>query len=209
MPLNTVFLPPATPSKKLLVVLHGRGDSHQGFTWLPRALGFTDLGYLLVDAPDDWYGGFSWYDLPPRQLAGILRSRDLLDELFAKLLAEGWSTDQMALFGFSQGCLMTLEWGARSEHALAAYVGVSGYVYNPAELWEEMHPQARREDWLVTHGRQDEVLPFSETEDQVAWLKSMGLPITFRAYDKTHTIDPEHELAAIRAFLAERLGLKS
>lgn len=204
--LDTYAIAPRVASDRLLVVLHGRGDSHAGFTWLPSALGLDGLGYLLVDAPDPYYEGFSWYDLPPHQAPGVTRSRRLLDQLFAELVTRGQDPAKTALLGFSQGCLMALEWGGRSELALAAYVGISGYILDPDALLKELRPHARRGDWLVTHGRYDAVLPYRTTESQVRVLQAGGWPLRFEALSKDHTIVPE-EIEVVRSFLAERLGL--
>ena len=43
-------------SKQLMVVLHGLGDSCAGYRWLPSLLGLPWMNYLLVDAPDSYYG---------------------------------------------------------------------------------------------------------------------------------------------------------
>ncbi len=203
--LHTVSIPARVPSDRLLVVLHGRGDSHQGYLWMQDALACPWLGLLLVDAPDPYFTGYSWYDLPPNQGPGVLRSRGLLDALFAELDGAGQRPEHTALLGFSQGSLMTLEWGARQPRPLAAYVGLSGYVLDPAALLRERHPQANREAWLVTHGRVDDVLPFATSAAQVQTLVAGGLPVRFEAYNKDHTIIPP-ELASVRAFLTERLA---
>lgn len=204
--LDTYPIASKRPSDRLLVVLHGRGDSHAGFTWLPDALALDGLGYLLVDAPDPYYEGFSWYDLPPNQAPGVARSRRLLDQLFAGLVASGQDPAKTALLGFSQGCLMALEWGGRSELALAAYVGISGYILDPTALLASLQPHARRPDWLVTHGTWDGVLPHATTAAQVRVLQAGGWPLRFESFPKDHTIVPE-EIAVVRAFLAERLAL--
>ena len=57
--LNTELIPAAeADSKWLMVVLHGLGDSMDGFRWLPRALDNPRLNLLLVNAPDDYLNGF-------------------------------------------------------------------------------------------------------------------------------------------------------
>ena len=45
----------------------------------------------------------------------------------------------------------------------------------------------------MTHGFQDDVLPHDTTKEQIEELKAAGMPIDFRSYDKTHTIDPDLE----------------
>ncbi len=206
--LSCDWVPAPTPSGKLLVVLHGRGDSSQGFHWMPGAFGFRELNYLLVNAPDEYFGGKSWYALPPDHAPGVLRSRGLLDRLFGELLEQGYEPAEIGLLGFSQGCLMTLEWGARSALALGAYVGISGYCLDATTLLAERSPSCTAESWLITHGRYDEVLDYETTRQQIAELKRGGFALRFETYDKGHTIDPEDELPALRSFLAERLGVR-
>ena len=205
--LRSHFIPARTPTGKTLVVLHGRGDSHRGFLWLPEALGFTDLAYLLVDAPDPYFGGYSWYDLPPRQGPGVMRSRGLLDQLFQELVSADRAPENTAVLGFSQGCLMALEWGTRTELPLAGYVGISGYCYHAEAIAREASAVGRRARFLVTHGTEDDLLPFDTTEQQIQLLQAQGFDIDFHAYAKTHTIDDADELPVIRSFLRERLQL--
>ena len=206
--LSCDWVPAPTPSGKLLVVLHGRGDSSQGFHWMPEALAFRELNYLLVNAPDDYYGGRSWYALPPDQASGVLRSRDLLDRLFDELLTQGYAPAEIGLLGFSQGSLMTLEWGARSALALGAYVGISGYCLDAARLLAERSHSCSVQSWLITHGRHDDVLDHESTRQQIAELERGGFRLRFETYAKGHTIDPRDELPAVRRFLADRLGVR-
>jgi len=203
--LRCEFAAPENPSGKLVVVLHGRGDSSKGFHWMPGTLALPGVSYLLTNAPDDWYGGYSWYGMPPGHRPGIQRSRLLLDHLFDELAAQGFPPEQIVLFGFSQGCLLTLEWGGRTERKLAGCIGVSGYCPDAEVVATELSDAARARQWLITHGRQDEVLPYAATVSQVEILKAAGLPLDFRTYDKTHTIDPD--LEDIRAAFVAMFGL--
>ena len=205
--LRCEFATPSTTNGKLVVVLHGRGDSSAGFHWMPNTMALPGVSWLLVNAPDPWYGGFSWYDMPPNHGAGVERSRAMLDELFDELAAQGFAPEDIVLFGFSQGCLLTLEWGGRTERALAGCIGVSGYCYDPKALGAEASDAAKSRPWLVTHGFQDDVLPYDVTEEQIGELKKAGLPIDFRSYNKTHTIDPD--LEDIRDGFMNMLGLSS
>ena len=189
--LRCEFAQPPDPNGKLVVVLHGRGDSSAGFYWMPNALAIPHVSWLLVNAPDPWYGGYSWYDMPPEHGPGVLRSRALLDELFDEIQSAGTAPEDIVLFGFSQGCLLTLEWGGRTERPLAGCIGVSGYCYDAAALAAEASIQAKQRPWLVTHGIYDEVLPFDQTAKQIQQLIAGGLPIDFRSFAKPHTIDPD------------------
>lgn len=201
--LTTELIPAVqTDSRRLMVVLHGLGDSMDGYRWLPEAMRLAALNYLLVNAPDEYYGGWSWYDLPGDAAPGVLRSRKLLFELLDLLRERGFPTEQTLLFGFSQGCLMTLETGLRYPHRLAGLIGVSGYVHEPERLLREMPPVAAQQRVLLTHGTYDPLIPISRTSAQAQLLRDAGLQIEWREFAKEHTIAGEAELAVIRAFAA-------
>lgn len=198
-----------SPEKaKLLVVLHGRGDSSDGFTWLKDELKIADLSVLLLDAPDRYYEGFSWYDLPPNQLPGITRSRELLERTFQELFTKGFRADNIILMGFSQGCLMTLEFGSRMKSTLAGYLGISGYCYDPEAVLRDSSEALKKANWFITHGTHDDVLPVERTRAQMNELKAGGFNLTYREYPKAHTIDPREELPMIREWIQKSLGLK-
>lgn len=189
---------------KTIFVAHGRGDSLEGFLWLPNALGLK-VNYLMVNAPDDYYGGYSWYDLPPHQEQGILRSCNLLDTAFSELEAQGISSSDIIYFGFSQGCLMGLEWGGRTHRRLAGIVGISGYCFDEEVLNRERGVNSYKTPWFVSHGRFDSVLDFAKSQGQIQFLMDADWPISFHAYEKDHTIDPDLEIVELRSFVTKLL----
>lgn len=189
-------------SRRLLIVLHGLGDSMEGYRWMPLALRLPWLNYLLVNAPDDYFGGYSWYDLGGDAVSGVARSRGLLIALLESLAARGYSPEQTAMFGFSQGCLMTLETGLRYPHRLAGLVGISGYVQDVHALVREASSVARQTKVLMTHGTHDPLLRIDPVREQVAVLKDAGFDLTWREFDKEHTIAGEDELNLIREFIS-------
>jgi phospholipase/carboxylesterase len=188
-------------SRRLFVVLHGLGDSPAGWRWLPDALKLPWLNYLLVQAPDDYFGGYSWFNYPGDIAPGIHRSRKLLFELLDNLRAKNFPADQITLGGFSQGCLMSLETGLRYPHRLAGIVGLSGWVFEIENLIRDLTPVAKSQRLLITHGHYDPLLPFAGVSDQVKQLKAAGLNVEWREYPKEHTIHGEEEVSAIREFV--------
>ena len=57
--LKTQLIPAKQPaSRRLMIVLHGLGDSMEGYSWWPEAMQLAWMNYLLVNAPDDYYGGY-------------------------------------------------------------------------------------------------------------------------------------------------------
>jgi len=200
--LSTAFIPAVEKnSRRLLVLLHGLGDSLEGWRWLPDALKLPSLNYLLVNAPDEYYGGYSWFDYPHDIAPGIHRSRKLLFELLDDLRAKNFPADQITLAGFSQGCLMTIETGLHYPHRLAGLVGISGWVFEIENLLRELTPVARTQRLLITHGHFDPLIPFASVREQVQKLKAAGLDVQWNDFPKEHSIHGEAELAVIREFI--------
>ncbi|HZT22531.1 MAG TPA: serine esterase [Verrucomicrobiae bacterium] len=188
-------------SRRLLVMLHGLGDSAEGYRWLPEALNLPWLNYLLVNAPDNYYGGYSWFEYPGNPAPGIRRSRKLLFELLDGLSAKGFPIAQTTLAGFSQGCLMIVDVGLRYPHPFAGLVGISGWVFEVDQLLRELSPVAGRQRLLITHGAFDPLIPLAGVREQVNLLKAAGLHVEWHEFAKDHTIAGEQELSVIREFV--------
>jgi phospholipase/carboxylesterase len=182
-------------------MLHGLGDSIEGYRWVPEALSLPWLNYLLVNAPDSYYGGYSWFDFAGDIVPGVVRSRKLLFELLESQEAKGFPSQNIVLGGFSQGCLMALDVGLRYPRVLAGMVGISGYVCEPEKLVAELSPVARQQRVLVTHGTLDTMIPFAKVREQILSLKAAGLSIEWHEFAKGHTIAGEQEVRVIREFI--------
>ena len=200
--LHGEFIPAADKnSRRLFVVLHGLGDSIDGWRWLPGALDLPEMNYLLVNAPDAYHGGWSWFDYPGDIAPGIHRSRKMLFELLDDLRAKNFPADQITLGGFSQGCLMSLETGLHYPHQLAGIVGLSGWVFEIENLIRDLTPVDKSPRLLITHGHFDPILPFAGVREQVRQLQTAGLEVAWHEFPKEHTIHGAEELAVIRDFV--------
>ena len=211
MKLTSEFVPAAqADSRALLVVLHGLGDSLDGWRWLPRELGLPWMNYLLVNAPKDYWGGYSWFDLvvprfPEEELVmsreDVGESRARLHALLDERRASGWPSDQTAILGFSQGCLIAVDAGLRYPHRLAALVGISGWIHEPGQLAAERSETARLVPVLITHGTDDPLVPIQRAELGVRRLQAAGFDVAWQVFEKAHTVAGEAEVGFIRRFL--------
>ena len=200
--LHNIFIKSTIPSKKLMIILHGRGDSSEGFAGLPEFLDIPEMNYLLLDAPFEYFSGFSWYQLPPKQLPGIQYSSKILTQILDELFSEEFNAHESFLFGFSQGSLLTFEFRARYEKKLAGYIAVSGYIYDADKLLVDMNKDLSNANWLCTHGRQDDVLALDVSQKQVKILQDGGFNIEFKAYNKDHSLDLD-ELKMISTWIKD------
>ena len=173
--LDHEHIPAVEPdSKWLIVILHGLGDSMEGFRWLPEALNLSWLNYLLVNAPDPYNDGYSWYDFMDDPDPGVTRSREALFELLDAQRDNGHPTGQTFQFGFSQGCLMTMEVAMRYPHRLAGCVGVSGYLHEPEQAITELSSAAKEQNILFTLGTFDPLIPAEKVKGQLNLLRQDG-----------------------------------
>ena len=204
--LDHEHIPAAEPNSQwLMVVLHGLGDSMEGYRWLPEALNLPWLNYLLVNAPDPYNDGYSWYDFMNDPDPGVKRSCEVLFKLLDAQRDNGHPTGQTFQFGFSQGCLMTMEVALRYPYKLAGCIGISGYVHKPDQALKELSPAAHAQEILFTMGTFDPLIPVEKVKGQLSLLKKDGgLQIEAHEFAKDHTIAGEEELSLIRGFLEKR-----
>jgi phospholipase/carboxylesterase len=182
-------------------MMHGLGDSIDGYRWMPEAIDLPWVNYALVNAPDDYFGGFSWFDFAGDMTPGVLRSRQLLLDLLDHLEERGFPIGEMIVGGFSQGCLMALDVGLRCPKAPAGIVGISGWVFEPDRLVKEMAADAKQRHVLMTHGTLDPMVPFAAVRQEVHKLIDAGIRIEWHEFQKAHTIAGEDELDIIRGFV--------
>lgn len=175
----------------VMVVLHGLGDSSQGYSWVPYEIPMNQTGYLLLNAPDPYYGGYSWFNFPEPMEPGILRSRNLLFALMEELQEAGFGPSQIYFFGFSQGCLMSLDLALHYPAPLGGICGVSGYLGLEHEYPLGLSPFASQQKILLTHGLADPLIPEAASALQYKKLSSWGVPLEYKTYSKVHTLIPE------------------
>jgi len=187
LPLKNRFFPAELPSNSLMVILHGRGGASKDFTWIAENFDFDDMHYLVLDAPHPYEEGYSWYD----SLESIQNTSKLLTQTFDILFEKEFDASKSFLFGFSQGALLTFEFGARYKIELAGYIAISGHVYDPELLVKETHTKRKNAPWLCTHGTKDEALDFNTAKKQIETLQKGGFNIAFHSYEKAHIINKE------------------
>jgi phospholipase/carboxylesterase len=206
------LIPAATgagDSRKLMVVLHGLGDSMEGYRWMPPTLDLPWLNYLLVNAPKPYFGGYSWYDFTSADPGDDVElSRKMLFALLDDQRQAGFAMEETVLFGFSQGCLMTIEVGLKYPHRFAGCIGVSGYCYHVEGLLNSLSPVARQQRFLLTHGRHDALIPIDPVRKQIQQLKAAGIQIEWREFEKDHTIAGAEEIACLRDFVIQCFGFE-
>jgi phospholipase/carboxylesterase len=197
------FIKAQKPSDKLMIVLHGKGDSIKPFMEFDDELKIPEMNYLLLNAPKKYLDGYSWYGDPPFQKGGVLKIRSRMFKLLADLENQGWKPQNIFLFGFSQGCLVSADIAMNYPKQLGGVVGISGY-FHFFPRWKRALKRNRLTPWLLTHGFKDDVLPIEDTKFGVEKLRSAGLKVEFIESAKKHVLE-EEEYPLIRQWVRDQI----
>lgn len=165
---------PATSGKarSLVVFVHGYGADGSDLLSLADVLAphLPDTAFVAPDAPERIPGapfGYQWFPIPRfdgstevQAAAGLARATaDLNAFLDQRLAYEGLGPNALALVGFSQGAMMSLQVAPRRAAPVAAVVAISGRLIAPERLETEA---VSKPPVLIMHGDQDEVVDFDE-----------------------------------------------
>ncbi len=203
-------VPPAaggTP-EQLVILLHGLGaDGHDLISLAPH-LGLPHAEFVAPHAPfpcDMAPVGYQWFSLRDfsgeAMAAGVRAAAPILDAFIDDALAARSLTDaQLALMGFSQGCMMALHVALRRTVPCAAVLGFSGTLAAAADLANEI---SVRPPVLLVHGEADPVVPARALPHAEAGLKAASVPVEAHLRPGLeHGIDAEG-IALAQAFLAQ------
>jgi len=197
-------VPAAKQAKRTLVFMHGLGDSMDGWSFLPELMDLAWLEIILVQAPIPYGPGWSWYELDAslrttaKTRTDIVQNRAKIVALLAHLELD---LSKTILGGFSQGAVMTLEVGLRSDQAFAGLLPVSGYVPLLEDYPAGFGAAISRQRILATHGHWDQVIPHGLAEAQMTEIVQHGAPLEFESFDKAHDIDIHEEVDRIRQWI--------
>lgn len=201
---------PTDTEKGCVITLHGRGTTGADLMPLADDIDLPNLRWIFPDAPfpfPDLLGGFMWYGSRTGNSNGILNSRKLLFDLLDHLIDEdGVSPENIALLGFSQGAVMSLDVGLRYPKKIGALIAMSGFLATPEKLNREKSPESLSVPILLAHGREDEVVSIDGSHEAQKTLMEEGYAVTLQEYEMGHQIVPE-EIAHIREHLQTHMGL--
>ena len=185
--------PARGPAKQLVVLVHGYGADGQDLLSLAdhwQGL-LPDAEFVAPNAPDRVPGssGFQWFGLTrmdPHELqngvAGAAPSLDaFLDQELTRL---GLGAENLALVGFSQGTMLSLQTGLHRPAKPAAIIGFSGLLASPP-------PSAITTPIFLAHGNADSVIPVQAMFAAALELARAGAAVQWHmAEGMGHGIDP-------------------
>lgn len=181
----------------LVIGLHGRGDNAENFARLaPRFPGALNWRFLQANTP--FSRGFAWFIRGKGGRAeGI---SDSVNAIHQQVLSAG-AGRPVALFGFSQGCMIILHYVVTHPGSIKAAACVGGSVVGALST---QPGGAARPPILFVNGAEDPVVSPQATRAAMQRVEGLGFPTEHIEHSGGHTV-PREEINRIGTWLLTKL----
>ena len=165
--LNATILEPMSKSKpkNAVILCHGYGGDGKDISILASywRAHLPDTIFICPDAPEICAAspeGFQWFDLMDQTSDQILSKSLIAESKLNKFIDEvksknKLSSDQIALSGFSQGCMISLQTAIKRKDKINSIIGYSGKIINIEHLSKNINS---RPNVILMHGDMDQVV---------------------------------------------------
>ncbi|MCH2354084.1 MAG: alpha/beta hydrolase [Pseudomonadales bacterium] len=216
MTLETIEIDPAETPSGTVIWLHGLGaDGHDFEPIVPELNLDVPIRFVFPHAPKRSVtinGGMemrAWYDIDPGSpLSGtdeIRMSAAAVQELVDVENHNGMPTDRIVLAGFSQGGVVALHLGLRTESRFAGLMALSTYVHDHENVGTEVSFVSIDTPIFMAHGIADPMIPITRAVTSREALTALNYQVDWREYGMGHHVCPE-ELVDIKGFLERVLS---
>jgi phospholipase/carboxylesterase len=201
-PLTHLVIEPddASARTSLVIALHGRGDSAEGFVKLARRLEL-DARVIVPDAPLPFglIGGRQWFDMGGSELkAEVARRVNELVAFTAWLRSRYPEAAGVILLGFSQGGALVIEAIRTNPEPFGAAVALSGFGVGEGGV------KADKPGLLVVAGTKDSIVPQERSWRAAAELEALGRKVERFTFAGPHAV-PSAVVDEVRRFVDETL----
>jgi len=198
-----------------VVVLHGWGAPGDDLVPIAGALRRPGVRFFVPAAPlPEVGGGRAWWHLDPNtrpphastdQVAAgfrpnpeVVAARAAVQALIATVV-DRYAPTTVALVGFSQGAMLSIDVALAGAPGVQSVVAMSGILLMDS-VPALAAPHASKPRFLLSHGRQDPVVPLAGGNRAKDLLEKHGFSVTWRPFDGGHEI-PSAVLADVDRFL--------
>ena len=199
--LEAISISPFSKNKpqQVIVLCHGYGGdgkdiSTLAINWqrfLPEAI------FLCPNAPEICAvnpQGYQWFDLSSDKEELILEKSLIVEEklnIFIDQILNNFQLEpnNLALVGFSQGCMMSIQIALKKKKQISCLIGYSGKVINQKHLSDNIHSKPKI---FLMHGANDTLVPPTHLLEAKEYLVKHGLKIKTKMFkDCEHRIPVE------------------
>lgn len=196
---------PIEDARLAVIMLHGRGASASDMIGLSRQLTAADVAYLVPEASERTWYPYSFLAPIEQNEPSLSSALRLIARLVDDLHDQGFSSDRVALLGFSQGACLALEFAARHARRYAAIAALSGGLIGPPGTPRNYPGSLAGTPAFLGCSDVDAHIPLERVRESSAVLQAMGAAVDERIYPGMgHTVNQD-ELQAVNALLAETI----
>jgi len=171
----------------LVIALHGRGDTAEGFGPLFRELA-VPARVAILRPPHPWGGGQAWFlgarahlENRPAIAAELLALADRVLATADAIRAARPTRGRPIVIGFSQGGMLTWAVAVAHPRAVAAAFPIAGFFF--PEMLAPISVDARAMPPIVAfHGDADTVVPLEEDRRGARLLEKRGVRVDMRVF---------------------------
>ena len=172
-----------------IILCHGYGGdgkdiSSLAINWrrfLPDAI------FLCPNAPEICTvnpQGYQWFDLTSEEEEVILEKSLMAEEKLNTFLDQVFDNFQLeptnlALVGFSQGCMMSIQVGLKKKEQINCIIGYSGKVINQKHLSNNINSKPKI---FLMHGENNTIVPPTHLLEAKEYLNKCGLKIKTKLF---------------------------
>jgi|TARA_B110000211_G_scaffold224927_1_gene276517 phospholipase/carboxylesterase len=168
--LNTTIINPFSKEKpkNAVILCHGYGGDGKDISILAnywRAY-LPNTVFICPDAPEECavsQTGFQWFDLTDTSSDQILAKSFVAEMKLNKLIDEvknnyNLLANQIAIGGFSQGCMLSLQTGIKRKDQVRCILGYSGRIIDVDHLSKNINSKP---NIFLLHGDKDQIVPIN------------------------------------------------
>ena len=212
--LDTTFLYPLSGNKpkQIIVLCHGYGGDGKDISTLAISWQrfLPDAIFLCPNAPEICSinpQGYQWFDLASEKEEIILEKSLVAEEklnIFLDQVLENFKLEpiNLALVGFSQGCMMAIQVGIKKRKQINCLIGYSGKVMNQKHLSDNINSKPKI---FLMHGVNDTIVSATHLLEAKEYLKNHGINIKSKMFKNCEHKIPVEGSSLGLAFLKKNL----
>ncbi len=198
---------PAGKARAAMLMVHGRGARAEDILSLTGQLALPGFIYYAPQAAGD-----TWY---PNRFLAPLRDNEpwlssalaCLENVLARIQADGIPPERTLLLGFSQGACLSLEFAARHARRYAGLVGFSGALIGPEDTPRDYPGSLAGTPVFLGCSDVDPHVPKEYVDASARVLRRLGGEVTERLYpNMDHSVNPD-EIEFVRGLMQTAVPL--
>jgi len=177
--------------KQAIILCHGYGGDGKDISllainwqrFLPEAIFLCPNGPEICSVNPD---GFQWFDLEKEKEEVILEKSLVAEKKLTLFLDQVLDNFQLkpknlALIGFSQGCMLSIQVGMKNKKEINCVIGYSGKVINQKHLLENINSKPK---FFLMHGDNDTIVPPTHLLEAKEYFIKCGIKIKTKLFKK-------------------------